>query len=78
MLLSVLFDSSSGVGDKTVVGILVGFIVAEAGYIAKLHASKAAEIKRVYEERITELKSQNDLVDTLLDVIERERKAKGR
>jgi hypothetical protein len=78
MLLSVLFDASSGVGDKTVVGILVGFVVAEAGYIVKLHGSKAAEIKKIYEERITELKSQYDLVDTLLDVIDRERKAKGR
>lgn len=61
-----------------IMGAMAAVIVGLGGYIVKLYADHAAEVKKLYEERITELKSQNDLVETLLNVIEQERRKGGR
>lgn len=60
-----------------IIGALAAVVAAMATYIVHLHVSKANEIKKLYEERILELKSQNNLVETLLDVIDQERKQGG-
>lgn len=57
---------------KLIFGILVTWIVAMALYIVKLHRDKDKKIEAVYEERIKEMKEQEELITTFLDAIEKE------
>jgi flagellar motor component MotA len=77
LILRILADDPAGEITAAAWKIISGLAVTIAGmatYIVHLHVSKAEEIKKLYEERISDLKAQNDLVETLLNVIDKERK----
>lgn len=66
----------SGICWKMLAG-LAGAIVAMAIYIVRIHKAYGKKLNEVYDGRITDLKANNDLVDTLMKVIYRSEKKKG-
>ena len=58
----------------TIIVTLAGVIGAMGVWFAKREISRANDIKALYEERIKGLKGDNELLETMLERIERERK----
>lgn len=62
----------------TLIGALGGVVTAMAAYIVKMHKVYGRKINELYDQRIADLKSNLELVQTLERVVYREHpKTKG-